>query len=96
MHIPCRGKLLPVNDANKAELRNKYSEVELVIIDEISVISSKLFHQIRKHLNKIFSLGQDVPFGENLFWFVETCVSYHQFVQNLYLFLMILKQWKDL
>ena len=62
MHIPCRRKLLPVNDANKAELRNKFSEVDLVIIDEISVISSKLFYQIHKHLNKIFSLGQDVPF----------------------------------
>ena len=24
LHIPCRGKLLPLNDANKTELRNKY------------------------------------------------------------------------
>ena len=63
LYIPCRGKLLPLNDGNKAELRNKYSEVELVIIDEISMVSSKLFNQIHKSLNEIFSPGQDVPFG---------------------------------
>ena len=54
LHISCRGKLLPLNDANKTELRNKYSEVELVIIDEILMVSSKLFYQIHKHLNEIF------------------------------------------
>ena len=48
LHIPCRGKLLPLNDANKAELKNKYSEVELVIIDEISMVSTKLSYQIHK------------------------------------------------
>ena len=63
LHIPCRGKLLPLNDVNKAELRNKYSEVELVIIDEISMVLSKLFYQIHKRLHEIFSPGQDVPFG---------------------------------
>ena len=41
LHIPCRGKVLLLNDANKAELRNIYSEVELVIIDEISMVSGK-------------------------------------------------------
>ena len=40
LHIPWRGKLLPLNDANKAELRNKYSEAELVICDENSMVSS--------------------------------------------------------
>ena len=63
MHTPCRGKLLPLNDANKAELKNKYSEVELVIIDEISVASSTLFYQVYKCLNEIFSSGQDILFG---------------------------------
>ena len=29
LNIPCRGKLLPLNDTNKAELRNKYLEVFL-------------------------------------------------------------------
>ena len=63
LHISCRGKLLPLNDTNKSELRNKYSEVELVIVDEVSMVSSKLFYQIHKRLNEIFSSGQDVPFG---------------------------------
>ena len=54
-------KFLLLNDANKAVLRNKYSEVELVIIDEILMVSSKLFYQIHKSLNEIFSPGQDVP-----------------------------------
>ena len=63
LHILCQSELLPLNDANKAELRNKYSEVELVIIDEISMVSSKLFYQIHKRLNEIFSPAQDVPFG---------------------------------
>ena len=63
LHIPCQGKLLPLNDAKIAELRNKYSEVELVIIDKISMVSSKLFYQTHKCLNEIFSPGQDIPFG---------------------------------
>ena len=54
---------------------------ELVIIDEISIVSSKLFYQVHKYLvlRKIFHLV------ENLFWFEETCVIYHQFVQNLHI-----------
>ena len=63
MHIPCLSNLFPLNDANKAELRNKYSKVELVIIDQISMVSSKLFYQIHKRLNEKFSPRQDVLFG---------------------------------
>ena len=53
LHKPCRGRLFQLSDANKAKLRNKYSEAELVTIDEISVVSSKLFYQIHKRLNEI-------------------------------------------
>ena len=63
MYIPSRGKLLPLNDANKAELRNKYSEVELVIIEEMSIVSSKSVYQIHKFLNEIFRPRQDVSLG---------------------------------
>ena len=64
LHIPCQGKLFPLNDANKAELINKYAEVELVIIDKISMVSSKLFYQIQqKRLREIFSSRQDIPSG---------------------------------
>ena len=57
LHVPCRGKLLPLEETNKAELRYKYSEDELVIIDELSMVSSKLFYQIHKRLNEISSPG---------------------------------------
>ena len=63
LKIPCRGKILLLDDANRAELKNKYSKEELVIIDEISMVSSKLFYQIHIRLNKIFKPGQDIPFG---------------------------------
>ena len=53
LHKPCRGRLFQLSDANKAKLRNKYSEAELVTIDEISMVSSKLFYQIHKRLNEI-------------------------------------------
>ena len=55
-------KLLPLNDKNKVELRNKYSEEELLIIDEISTVSSKLFYQVHKRMNEIFCPGQDFLF----------------------------------
>ena len=74
LHTPCRGKFLPLNDANKAELKNKYSEVELVIIDEISVASSTLFYQVYKCLNEIFSSGPDILFGgKSDFLFGDLC-----------------------
>ena len=63
LYIPSQDTLLPLNDANKAELRNKYSKVELVIIEEMSMVSSKLVYQIHKFLNEIFRPRQDVSFG---------------------------------
>ena len=44
LNIPCRGKLMPLRYKNHAQLRNKYSEVQIVIIDEISMVSSKLLY----------------------------------------------------
>ena len=44
LNIPCRGKSMPLSDKNRAKLRNKYSEVQIVIIDEISTVSSKLLY----------------------------------------------------
>ena len=63
LNIPCRSKLMPLSDKNCAELRNKYSEVQIVIIDEISMVSGKLLYQIHKRLNEIFNPQQDIPFG---------------------------------
>ena len=57
LHTPSPGKLLLFNDLNEAELRSNYSEVELVITDEISIVSSKLFYQVHKRLNEMFTPG---------------------------------------
>ena len=75
LHMPCRGKLLPLNDTNEAEPRNKYSEVELVTIDEISMVSSTLFYQVHKRMIEIFYLRQDFPFGGKSVFFVWRSVS---------------------
>ena len=66
LNIPCRGKLMPLSDKNCAELRNKYSEVQIVLIDEKSMVSGKLLYQIHKRLNEIFSLQQDIPYSGKL------------------------------
>ena len=41
LNILCQGKLMLSNDKSSAELRSKYSEVQVVIIDEISMVSCK-------------------------------------------------------
>ena len=54
---------MPLSDKNHAELRSKYSEVQFVIIDKISMVSGNLLYQIHKRLNVIFSPKQDITFG---------------------------------
>ena len=45
-NVPCHGKMFPVSNKNQALLRNKYSEVQIIIADKISMVPSKLFFQI--------------------------------------------------
>ena len=66
LNIPCHSKLMPLSDKNHSELRKKYAEVQIVIIDKISMVSGKLLYQIHKHLNVIFSPKQDITFGGKL------------------------------
>ena len=47
-------KLLGLSDKRKASLRNKLSEVKMVIIDECSMVSSALFFKINARLLEIF------------------------------------------
>ena len=61
--IPCRGTCYPLNDKNRVSLRNKLSEVQMIIIDEISMVSSKLFLHINKRLIEIFSCTDNKPFA---------------------------------
>ena len=63
LNIPCHGKLFPLNDKNRALLRNRYSEVQLVIIDEISMVPSKLLFQIHQRFIEIFENTSNVPFA---------------------------------
>ena len=46
LEINVGGKLYPLSEQHRADLRNKLSEVRLIIIDEISMVSSVLFFQV--------------------------------------------------
>ena len=47
-------------------LRNKLSEVELIIIDEISMVSQKVFFQLHQKLMEIFLV--QLPFAGLSLW----------------------------
>ena len=55
-------KLLGLNDKSKAALRNRLSEVKLLIIDELSMVSSDLWTDIDSKLGEIF-----IVFPEKVF-----------------------------
>ena len=59
--INCKGQFYPLNGKQKASLQNQLSEVMLLIIDEISVVSQTLFYQINLWLIEIFDVSK--PFG---------------------------------
>ena len=56
-------KLLGLSDKMKASLRNKLSEVKMVIIDEFSMVSSDLFFKINTRLLEIFMCSTAVEFA---------------------------------
>ena len=60
--LPHRGKLFPLDRNTLAALRNKYTEVELIILDEISMVSKKVFYQIHRRIIEIFNLT-NLPFA---------------------------------
>ena len=49
-------KLLGLNDKSKADLRNRLSEVKLLIIDEHSMVSRDLWTDINSRLGGIFMM----------------------------------------
>ena len=63
LHTPCRAKLPQLNDANKAKRRNKCPAIDLILLDEMSMVSIKILCQIHKHLNGIFSPAQYIQLG---------------------------------
>ena len=52
-----------MSDKHKSCLRNKLSDVRLIIIDEISMVSSDLFYKIHARLTEIFGCKSDEPFA---------------------------------
>ena len=56
-------KLYPLNDQQREALRSKLSEVRLIIIDEISMVSSVLFYQVNHRLNEIIWYSGNEPFA---------------------------------
>ena len=57
------GKLYPLSEQHRAALRNKLSEVRLIIIDKISMVSSVLFFQVNQRLTEIFRYSGKEPFA---------------------------------
>ena len=56
-------KLLGLNDKSKAALGNRLSEVKLLIIDELSVVSSALWTDIDSRLGEIFMTVPEKAFA---------------------------------
>ena len=58
------GKKLPrLSDKRRTALRNKLSELRVLIIDEISMVSNLLLLYIHMRLVEIFGCSDDVPFA---------------------------------
>ena len=56
-------QLYPLNDQQRPALKNKLSEVRLIIKDKISMVSSVLFYQVNQRLNEIFGYSGNEPFA---------------------------------
>ena len=54
--------LYSLNDRQWEALRNKFSEVRLIIKDEILMVSSVLFFQFKELLNEVFGYSGKEPF----------------------------------
>ena len=62
LNLSCCSKLYLLDVNTLATLRNRFSEVKLIITDEISMVSKKSLHQIYQRLMEIFRLS-DQPFA---------------------------------
>ena len=58
------GKTIPkLTDKKRSALRNKLSELRLLIVDEISMVSNKMLLYIHQRLIEIFGCSPDIPFA---------------------------------
>ena len=60
--LPCPGKIFPLDSNSLAALRNKYSEFQLIILDELSMVSKKSFYQMHRRLTDCYNLP-NLPFA---------------------------------
>ena len=62
--VNCKTSALPkLSDAKRCQLRNLFSEVEIIIIDEISMVSNITLTHIHQRLCEIFGCNLDQPFA---------------------------------
>ena len=57
------GNMHPISDKHSVILRKKLSEVRVLVIDEISMVSNILFYQLDQMLNEIFGCESNVEFA---------------------------------
>ena len=55
--LPCEGPFYPLHNKTLDSLRNKFSEAALLIIDEISMVSKKVFFQVHQRLIQILGIN---------------------------------------
>ena len=63
LEITSHGKYNKLGHKQKAYLRNKLRELKVIIIDEISMVSSEFFYQVHSRLIEIFDCKIDEPFS---------------------------------
>ena len=69
----------PLNDKMRASLRNRLSEVALIIIDEISMVSNRLFKDMHLRLCEIFGVSTSIPFAN------KTIIASRRFLPSCHL-----------
>ena len=52
-----------LSDKKRCMLQNKYSQLSVIIIDEISMVSNKLLLNVHQWLVEVFSCSPDIPFA---------------------------------
>ena len=55
--------LNPLSDKKRAEMRENLANVELIIIDEVSLCSAELLYKIHMRLTEVFNTDVSIPFA---------------------------------
>ena len=63
LNIPYHSKILSLSNKIRALVRKKYSEVQLIIIDKISMVPNKLLFYVHQRLIENFESPSDIPFA---------------------------------